>query len=74
MSIRTPLATAFWSTASPLAPSPLADVGRVYCTWTVRPFPAAHVWSIAIALLRRSMPAVRVRDLPSMSMSIRVTP
>lgn len=47
-------------------------VGRVYEICTVRPFAAAQSWTFLMAWLRRSIPALLVSELSSMSMSSRV--
>ena len=74
MSTRTPLATAFCSTARLPEPRPLAVVGSVYWICTVRPVDAAQSCRSLIAWFRRSMPSGFVRERPSMSMSSLVTP
>ena len=72
-STRVPFAIAFWRTATPLDSSPFADVGRVYEICSGRPWLAAQSSTIFVALLRRSMPSVRVSERPSTSKSRRDT-
>ena len=69
-----PSLTAFCSTASPLGSRPYCSTGIVYWICSGMPWLAAQASVIAIALFRRSMPAVLFSDLASTSMSSRVTP
>ena len=69
-----PSATAFCSTASPFGSRPYCSTGIVYWICSGMPLAAAHCSVMAIAWLRRLIPAVLFSELDSTSMSSLVTP
>ena len=70
---RAPFATAFFRTCSAFASSPAGSTGSVYSTRSGQPACRAHASTSAIALFRRSMPALLSSELTSTSMSSLVT-